>query len=156
MPRNKSFSRKNNTTMICWSWVSKACPIPHFSKSLQIPMTTKMLLLPLLYEIMQPGLMKTEKYFSTVECLLFHIPSTKPILQPCWLLLPQTRRRVNRVSEWACTGASCKQEYLWKASSHKSLINFPWQLRKFIIDWEGTHILRYQKGIYALPWRVKI
>lgn len=99
MPRNNSFSRKNNTTVICWSQVSKASKVQYLisQKASKSSQTLKCSFCNLL-EVMQPRLIKTEEYFPTVGCPLFHMPSTKPTLQLCWLLLPQTRKRESRAS----------------------------------------------------------
>lgn len=65
---------------------------------------------------------------------------------------PTVQEKGEQSIRMACTEGSCMQEYLWNyPSSHKSLINFPWQLRKFIIDWEDAHTLRCQKGAQLSP-----
>lgn len=134
---------KNNFT-IYWSFQSLSNP--SFPKKHPIPQEDWNAAFAISIRSHSPGQLKTEKYFpcswlSPTACYL----QTNP---PAMLTTTFAVQKEGKYSiRMTGTEGSCMQEYfLSYPFSHKSLINFPWQLRKFLFDWQGKCVLRCQKG----------
>lgn len=142
MPRNNSFGRKPKPAQ---SFISR--------KAFNSPGTLKCSFFHLLWG--HADKLKTKIFSHSLVSPNAH--ATYKANPPAMLATtPTVQEKGEQNIRMACTGGSCMQEYLWNyLSSHKSLINFPWQLRKFIIDWEDTHIFEVSERSTASLQRVK-